>query len=283
VSSSDASLTEAQWDLLADYLGGALDGDPRHDQVTGLIASDPEWREAHTALTEADDAVRADLRMLAEAPVGPMPDDVAARLEAALPTAVPTNVIPLRKRRVPRWVLPATIAAGVLAFASVGITGLVGNEETASNSAGSARDSAPEAAALPTLAQQVLVSGRDYTAVSAQAIAALAETAKPEEFASPLSASGQEAPAAGRGDTAPPMLQRLTEPSALRACLEAIASEHGAAAVAIRLIDYASFEGGPSMLVLFTDTADQEVVWMAGPQCGAPGMGADTRYRAPVG
>ncbi|WP_033345389.1 anti-sigma factor [Catenuloplanes japonicus] len=270
MSSSDASLTEAQWDLLADYLGGALDGDPRRDEIAGLIESDPEWREAHTLLAEADDAVRDDLRLLAEAPVEPMPDDVFARL-------LPTNVIPMR-RRVPRWVLPATIAAGVLAFASVGITGLLGGDESSSDVASSAGGAAPEAAALPMIAEQILISGRDYTPESAQELGTA-----PQALSSPMSASGQDAPSVGRDGSVPDELFPLQNQSVLRACLRAIGLEHGAVAATVRLIDYASFEGGPSLLVLFTDTAGQDVVWVSGPQCGAAGMGADTRYRTPVG
>ncbi|MFI5841054.1 hypothetical protein ACIA8K_15255 [Catenuloplanes sp. NPDC051500] len=275
MSSSDASLTEAQWDLLADYLGGALDGGPQYDEVTGLIESDPEWREAHTLLAAADDAVRDDLRLLAEAPVGPMPDDVATRLAAAFAT---DNVIPLRRRRVARWALPATIAAGVLAFASIGLTGLLGGAGS-SEDATSAAGSAPEAAVPPALAQQVMVSGRDYTAATAQALATRAET---EQFASPLSASGQDAPA-GRDLRTPPLLQRLIDPAALNHCLGAIAIEHGVASMAVRLIDYASFEGSPGLLVVFTDPTGGDMVWVVGPDCGVEGTLADTRYHAPVG
>jgi hypothetical protein len=276
VSSSDASLTEAQWDLLADYLGGALDGDPQYDEVTGLIESAPEWRRARTLLAEADNAVRDDLRLLAEAPVGPMPDDVAARLQAAFAT---DNVIPLRRRRAPRWALPATIAAGVLAFASVGLTGLLGGDSSSEDTTSAAGNAAPEVADLPVIAEHVLVSGRDYTATTAQALASRAET---EQFASPLSASGQDAPA-GRDALAPPLLRRLTEPAALNRCLAAIAIEHGVASTAVRLIDYASFEGSPALLIVFTGSTGGDMVWVVGPDCGVGGTQADTRYHAPVG
>ncbi|MDR7280039.1 hypothetical protein [Catenuloplanes atrovinosus] len=291
MSSSDASLTEAQWDLLADYLGGVLDGDPRHDEVTALIASDSEWRDAHAALADATGAVHDDLRTLAEAPVGPMPDDVAARLDAALRGEALAPVIPLRRRRFPRWALPATIAAGVLAFAAVGITGLlngleVNNEIT--SSAGSGAD-APEAAAAPLPSHQVVVSGRDYTSASARSLAELVEergVAAAEGLSSPLAESGGKPPAPMRDDAGgaiPPVLARLTDPEALNHCLGAIAIEHGVASLTARLIDYASFEGSPGLLVLFTDSVGQDMVWVAGPQCGADGMLADTRYSAPVG
>ncbi|GAB7041327.1 MULTISPECIES: hypothetical protein [Catenuloplanes] len=286
MSSSDASLTEAQWDLLADYLGGALAGDPRFDEVTALIAADPHWRDAHDALAEATGAVRTDLRALAEAPVGPMPADLAARLDDALRAEFVAPVVPLRKRHVPRWAVPTAIAAGVLAFASIGLTGLLDN--SADNSEVATSAGAPGAVSAPMLAQRVLVSGRDYTPESAALAAQTAErgAAAAETFSSPMADTGGGAPAPMREDTAgavPPALARLTDPAALRACLQAIAVEHGVAAVTARLIDYASFEGSPGMLVLFTDPAGRDMVWISGPECGAEGMGADTLHRAPVG
>ncbi|MDP9798509.1 hypothetical protein J2S43_007021 [Catenuloplanes nepalensis] len=293
MSSSDVSLTEAQWDLLADYLGGALDGDQRYDQVTALIDADPVWRDAHEALAEATDAVRADLGTMAAAPIGPMPADLAARLDEALREEFVAPVVPLRRHRVPRWAVPATIAAGVLAFASIGLTGLLdGNDRDVATSAGAAPDaaSAPEAASAPMLAQQVLFSGRDYTPDSAAALADQVEergVAGAETLSSPLSDTAAGRPPApmqeDAGGAVPPVLARLTDPEALRRCLGAIAVEHGMASLTARLIDYASFQGSPGLLVLFTDPAGQDMVWVAGPECGADGMLADTLYRAPVG
>lgn len=280
MSSSDASLTEAQWDLLADYLGGALAGDPRFDEVTALIDSDPQWRDAHDALAEATGAVQADLRALAGAPVGPMPTDLAARLDDALRAEFVAPVVPLRKRRVPRWAVPATIAAGVLAFASIGLAGLLDSTEDSSETATSA--AAPGAGAAPMLAQQTVISGRDYTPSTAADLGLSAAST----LSSPMSDNGGRPPAPMREETGaavPPVLARLTDPVALRACLQAIAVEHGVVAVTARLIDYASFEGSPAMLVLFTDPAGSDVVWVSGPECGAEGMGADTLHHAPVG
>ncbi|GAB7049289.1 hypothetical protein [Catenuloplanes indicus] len=283
MSSSDASLTEAQWDLLADYLGGALAGDPRFDEVTALIDTDPHWRDAHDALAAATGAVQADLRALAAEPVGPMPADLAARLDDALRAEFVAPVVPLRKRRLPRWAVPATIAAGVLAFASIGLTGFLDRAEDNSEVPTSA--AAPEAASAPRLAQQTVVSGRDYTPASATELAELGLSAA-STFSSPMADTGGMAPAPMRDEAAgavPPVLARLTDPGALRACLQAIAAEHGVVAVTARLIDYASFEGSPAMLVLFTDPAGSDVVWVSGPACGTEGMGADTLHHAPVG
>ncbi|ROT33631.1 anti-sigma factor [Micromonospora sp. HM5-17] len=73
---------EVDFDLLADYVGGALDG-PDEAEVARLIAEDPAWAEAYAALTAGVDAVRRDLAALA-AKSEPMPPAVVDRLDAAL-------------------------------------------------------------------------------------------------------------------------------------------------------------------------------------------------------
>ncbi|HEX5741397.1 MAG TPA: hypothetical protein VFY17_07585, partial [Pilimelia sp.] len=78
-----AALTSAQRELLADYVGGALAGTPAEAEVAQWVAADPAWRQAHDAVVAASTAVRAELRTWAQAPE-PMPEDVAARLAAAL-------------------------------------------------------------------------------------------------------------------------------------------------------------------------------------------------------
>jgi hypothetical protein len=69
-------------DLLADYVGGALDGTPDHATVAGLIARDPAWRAAHDELTEGMTAVGRELGALGATPE-PMPAEFAVRLDAA--------------------------------------------------------------------------------------------------------------------------------------------------------------------------------------------------------
>jgi hypothetical protein len=70
-------------DLLADYVGGALDGTPDEAVVAALIVEDPSWRDAHALLSGGVTAVSSHLRKLGSAPE-PMPADVFARLDAAL-------------------------------------------------------------------------------------------------------------------------------------------------------------------------------------------------------
>lgn len=72
-------------DLLADYLGGALDGTPDEATVAALIAGDPAWRSAHDTLTGAMASVETSLRALGRESE-PMPADLAVRLERSFST-----------------------------------------------------------------------------------------------------------------------------------------------------------------------------------------------------
>jgi hypothetical protein len=80
--SDAARLTEEEFDRLADYLADALDPQDAAE-VHRLVAEDPRWSTAHAALAEADAAVREILAGPNYA-VGPMPADIAARLDDAL-------------------------------------------------------------------------------------------------------------------------------------------------------------------------------------------------------
>ncbi|MBM0205702.1 hypothetical protein JNW90_23805, partial [Micromonospora sp. STR1s_5] len=81
---------EVDVDLLADYLGGALDGTPQQDEVAHLVAADPSWAEAYALLAPALTEVRTDLTRWAE-PSPEMPSAITDRLLAALASAEPTD------------------------------------------------------------------------------------------------------------------------------------------------------------------------------------------------
>ena len=78
---------EVDIDLLADYVGGALDGAPEHATVAALIVRDPAWRAAYDALVAGVAAVGSGLAALG-ATAEPMPADLAARIDAALAAPV---------------------------------------------------------------------------------------------------------------------------------------------------------------------------------------------------
>ncbi|MEV4494894.1 hypothetical protein AB0J84_04215 [Micromonospora arborensis] len=79
---------EVDDDLLADYLGGALDGTPQQEEVARLVSADPAWAQAYALLAPALTEVRADLARWAEASPE-MPQATADRLFAALAAAGP--------------------------------------------------------------------------------------------------------------------------------------------------------------------------------------------------
>ncbi|MFG1867918.1 hypothetical protein [Micromonospora arborensis] len=79
---------EVDDDLLADYLGGALDGTPQQEEVAQLVSADPAWAQAYALLAPALTEVRADLARWAE-PSPEMPQATADRLFAALAAAGP--------------------------------------------------------------------------------------------------------------------------------------------------------------------------------------------------
>src|SRR5262245_53617476 len=77
-------LTWAELDQLADWTAGLLTG-PDADHITHLIATDPRWRKAHTALTHAQPALHTALHTAATAiNPGPIPPDIAARITHTL-------------------------------------------------------------------------------------------------------------------------------------------------------------------------------------------------------
>ncbi|MEU4476642.1 hypothetical protein AB0F68_00990 [Micromonospora sp. NPDC023966] len=81
--------SEVDHDLLADYLGGALDGTPEQDTVARLVEHDPAWGEAYAVLARAVELVHADLADWAAEPAPELPPTVADRITAALAGAGP--------------------------------------------------------------------------------------------------------------------------------------------------------------------------------------------------
>jgi hypothetical protein len=70
-------------DLLADYVGGVLDGTPDETVVSRLITEDLDWSRAYAELAPAVETVRASLAAWG-ATSTVMPTDVADRITAAL-------------------------------------------------------------------------------------------------------------------------------------------------------------------------------------------------------
>ena len=281
-------------DLLADYIGGALEGTPDESVVAARIADDPAWRAAYESLGGAMAVVGAELGRLA---AEPMPAELATRLDGLLraeaapaaprltvvrdPDAVEYSAaaVPVgerdRRGRRRRWATPIAIAAGTVAFVGFGLDYLAGREpdqaqDTAASSAGSAEQAAPAAGEV------VLTSGTDYTR-------ATLATEPPQ----PLAASelGSSAQAAAKDRTRisadEPALSRLAVRAALEECFAAIQRENGGGPIAVRSVDYASYTGTPAVVVRFV--ADNGTwAWASGAECGTRTAGADTLDKVPV-
>jgi hypothetical protein len=306
-------------DLLADYIGDALD-DGERAWVARLIAEDPQWRSAHAVLAPGMSQVGAQLSALGTASE-PMPADLGVRLDAAfaadpasghgliaaeltepgephlqpsrgdrhlvsVPTGSEAKVAPRRRRL--RWAAPIAAAAGVLAFAGFGTAYLTSRDDVAQNStAGGAADSAaaapmsaPESALVSALSDdQIMATGANYTA----------DTLKTEPAATTMGAQGdtdsQKRPAAEPGSArlqTPSGLTRLRDRTALLACLQAIAQQNAAGPIAVQTVDYASYAGAPALIVRFS-AAGRNWAWATGPDCGSPGRGAQARQTVQVG
>ncbi|MER7459092.1 hypothetical protein [Micromonospora sp. NPDC126480] len=299
---------EVDHDLLADYVGGALDGTPDEVNVARLVEEDAAWAEAYARLAPAVADVRADLLAWGTR-AEEMPADVTDRIAAALATADPTgparapagHVVPVQPhggprrpggasrpggsaaagRRRRRWTrIGAPVA---LAAAAVTAVGLLGVDQLGGRRGGdSAVTGAGSEAAAPAVGQPVrtaappLRTGLNYT---------------PEALAAPPARTfASDGPSIRSGDAqqggrvaGPIGLDRLEDPGALTACLATIGAEHGHAPMTVDLVDYARFQGVPALVVRFTDATGARWAWVSGPECGVPGSGSDSRYRTRVG
>jgi hypothetical protein len=214
-----------------------------------------------------------------------------------------------RARPRPRWVRwagPLAAAAAVVTAVGFGVQGLPdrGGSDDAASTAGGAADvyaRSGEAAPVPTGAEQdapqalhdqprrLIASGTDYrpeTVAGLRATAADAQQPAAEPGpAPPVTSSGRRESA-----LAPNALARVAEPlrrlaatGPLEDCLRTIAAEHGRPMSSVPLVDYASFEGSPALVVAFTNDAGEQWIWVAGPDCGEGTAAASTLYRAKVG
>jgi negative regulator of sigma E activity len=283
-------MTDDDLDRLADYAAGLMEPD-QAARIARLIETEPEWARAHAALTVTASEVTSALAGLA---VLSIPTDVADRLNAAIAAeagtvsgstvsgstvsggadadALPagTNVIELATRRRWRRVAAGTAAAAAVVAVFVGGISALSNVMPQSRSANSAghgttagqgtagkADRANSPSLYEGVAPTQQSSGTNYT---------------PQTLRSLLTASGPAAMNAGRtGEGGPPELNRLTDPTALSACLGAIVARHGGQPT---VVDYARYQGQPALIV--TLSGSQIVV--SGPDCGRPGAGPAEIY-----
>ncbi|MFF5231179.1 hypothetical protein [Dactylosporangium sp. NPDC000521] len=299
--------SDADLDLLADFVGGALDGTPQADDVRRRVSTDESWAEAYTALVTAEVAVRDELTALGAETLA-MPADVEQKLNAALQAAVvaPLPDAPVhdlarareaRRHRRQRWAIGLATAAAVLICGGFGVS-LIVSEQTVSDrpatsaaNGGSNNGAAPQAAPdsgsggtkTSTRSDAALVaSGQDY---GPGTVGRLAQGSPPAAAMAPDVEGSRNADVAKSAKPpagVPEALQRLTDPVARAACLNAVVGEYGGQ---VAVVDYARFEGKPALVVIVDGTrvgAGKRLVIVVGPECGIGGAIADELYRDTV-
>jgi anti-sigma factor RsiW len=192
-----------------------------------------------------------------------------------------SNVIDLgRARRWRRAALATTAVAAAVAVCAGGLVALNGLRSvtnSATSSAGGAAN-APQVTQDTGTVPTILVSGTDYTHV--QLATPPAEASRVPDALSGQPGKGAPSGAAaapgGRSnaDAVPPStavpaeLARLTDPTQLRACLDAIVAVDRGQPTSV---DYARYKGQPALIV--TLAVGPVTAVAVGPSCGLPGAG----------
>jgi len=281
---SGAEFSGVDIDLLADYIGGALEGTPDESAVATLIAEDPEWRAAYESLSGGVTLVRAELGRLGPEP---MPDDLAARLDGMF--SAPTLTLVKGDAAAPgqsssrrrRWVTPIAIAAGFIAFVGFGADYLAGSSGPQTNdSAGSSADS-DERAMSSAPGETILATGTNYTRATLATEPVQPLTASDNASSSALGEAEANQPNRSRIALQDPALARLSDQAALQECFEAIERENAGGTIAVQTVDFARFDGVSAVIVRFT-AENGDWVWAAGADCGTRVAGADVFDKVPV-
>ena len=264
-------MTEEELDRLADYYAGLLD--PAEEaEVDRLIATDPRWSRAHTALTAAAPLVDRALGGLAREP---MPADVAARLDRALrqeASGAGTGAVVVDLGRFRLWRRAALVTTAVAAAVAVCFGGFVlvrgqGVSNNATSSSAGDKAAAPQAALGDAGSAPALSSGMDYTHDTlGRPPSGLAALAPNGAVPGPSHRLGSME--AQDNSKTPAELARLTNPGELRSCLDQIVAVEGGRVTAV---DLARYQGRPAVVVVILGGRVTGVA--AGPDCGLPGAG----------
>lgn len=268
-------------DLLADYVGGALEGTPEQEHVAGLIATSREWGRAADELTAALRGVQNDLNVLREDPER-MPDDVAARFEGLFdgPRRDPLEprVATRHSRRAgwtrlkgwKRWAAPVAIAAAALGLFAIGKVPSLTAPAMSDGSRNNSQLSADAPGVAPPAPVPTMATWRTYDRNSLQKALA--------SGGSPLTYGTDGALRSGTAEKAPEAAVpsfRLLDPFALQQCTNAVAA---VVPGRVTFVEYAYFEGSPA-IVMYVTSPNGQVLFVAGTNCGQ--LGPDERYRTP--
>lgn len=231
--------------------------------------------------------VRDLLRSAAD--VGPMPDDVVARLDEALRAARPATPVSSlnghaeRRRSSWRTRLPRVLAAaaGIAVVGGgavlVGLQGTPGSDSASSGGAGSMAAASASPESIPPSAE-VLLSGRDYA--DAAAVRDLGEDVlgqEAQDSTAPQGAADDATPGAGSTDRKPTMLNApqstqspgapfaTTDESQRPAAERALActKQLGVAPDSVLAVEIASWQSRPAAFVVHKTADAAEVVVVA--------------------
>lgn len=267
-------------DLLADHLEGVLP-DARSRDVDRLIETDPAWAAARTALVDARVGLRAALAAHAARPE-PMPEDISARIIAALhdlgPAPISLDAARRRRRPIAKQVWARiAVAASIVGVMFIGGTAwlAVSHLDSGEKSTATADRGSPvprlamteKAPTVPTGFLTIVMSGQDYTPLSLGTV-----IHRPLAITT-FGSNGQDAI---DSSSVPDDLARLVTTTALRACVAAIVAEHGGLPSSV---DFASYLGRPALIVTVTGV---DLMVVVGDQCGLPGIGSNEIASAPL-
>jgi len=273
-----------------DALADALAQDD--DQADQHFAECTECTESLADLRDADQTLSAQLAAL-DQPT--MPDDLAARLEAALqaePPAAPAEENGASVTTLPvsqpapaptRWLAAAAAAVLVLGGIGVGITQLGGRSDEQSTSAnGGAADSTLAAPAPGFVRNDTGNEYGDRAALTAAVPGLVAGTAASQRSggaaaAAPAPGTADDAGSAPAPKAAAPETQsfqvtadplaRLREEPGLKDCLTALLPPDDASVQPLAL-DYGTFKGAPAMVVVLPSALSRKLdVFIVGPAC----------------
>ena len=246
-------------DLLADYVGGALDGTPEAKRVEALVASSPAWRNAADELRAAMRAVDSDLEALRRSPET-MPPHLVDRFDELLaspamaPLAArpaldplaerkPQRSTPTRARRWRRWAAPVAIMAAAVTFFAIGnLPSLTNRNNSPASAPEAVLDTEKKVTAAGGDPIPTITSGRQHNRSSLGGARTTSDTAAPAT--KPGTSPGQLLNVEGI-----PELQRLMNTAALQACLDAVAVVLPGK---VTLVDYAYFESKPALVISIT-------------------------------
>ncbi|MFI6758201.1 hypothetical protein ACIBF5_03510 [Micromonospora sp. NPDC050417] len=270
-----------------DSVGASLD----------VLAAAPEPMPAQ--ITDRLTAALANAAPIEPATIPSQPTEVTERRLSLVPD--PEDRVPgdrdrpvrASRRRWSRLAGPVAVAAAVAAFAGFGLSRLGMSAEDGGATSNTV-DAPPAVSELPLnelAPERAFASGTNYTSTGlSSTLAALGrhsgeERGGADTAAPPSGSPGTMAAPSTQEDRVriPAALARLGDPTALTACLDAIALTHGLGPVTFKLVDFATFEGNPALVVAFTDQTGARWGWVSGVACGQPGSGPDTRYHARVG